>query len=252
MLLATGLNKSFGGIRAVQDLSLEAGDTGIVGIIGPNGAGKTTIINLISGIYVADSGTIEFNGQDVTAMKQHEIARLGISRTFQNIRLFKGLNCLDTVKTACDYKNPYNVLEALFYTPKVRKAEKLLEEEAFNYLEMVGLSDLADERPENLPYGLQRRLEIARALINKPSLLLLDEPAAGLNQDEVCDLIELIRGIHRNNFIGMIIIEHKMEVIMNLCQKIYVQSFGKTIAVGTPREVQTHPEVLKAYLGEEG
>lgn len=251
MLLASGLNKSFGGVSAVQDFSIEVGDTGIVGIIGPNGAGKTTIINLISGIYQADSGTIEFNGQDVTAMKQYAIARLGISRTFQNIRLFKGLNCLDTVKTAFDYKTPYNVLEALFYTSKVRKAEQNLEDEAFRYLEMVALSDLADERPENLPYGLQRRLEIARALINNPSLLLLDEPAAGLNPDEVCDLIDLIRGIHQNNSISMIIIEHKMEVIMNLCQKIYVQSFGKTIAVGTPHEIQTHPEVLKAYLGLE-
>ena len=252
MLVVSGLNKSFGGLRAVQDFSMEVSEAGIVGIIGPNGAGKTTIINLISGIYRADTGTIEFAGRDITPLKQHEIARLGISRTFQNIRLFKGLNCLDTVKTACDYKNPYGALEALFYTPKVRKAEKQLEEEAFRYLEMMSLVDLADERPENLPYGLQRRLELARALITRPRLLLLDEPAAGLNPDEVCDLIELIRGIHRNNPIGIIIIEHKMEVIMNLCQKIYVQSFGKTIAVGTPREVQTHPEVLKAYLGEEG
>jgi len=156
------------------------------------------------------------------------------------------------VKTACDFKNPYNVVEALLYTPRVWKAEKQLEDEAFRYLEMLNLADLAEERPENLPYGLQRRLEIARALINKPSLLLLDEPAAGLNSDEVCDLIELIRSIHQNNAISMIVIEHKMEVIMNLCQKIYVQNFGKTIAVGSPHEVQTHPEVLKAYLGLEG
>lgn len=251
LLQIRNLNKNFGGLKAVQNFNMEVEKGSITGIIGPNGAGKTTILNLISGIYKADSGQILFNNRDISNMKQHQIARLGISRTFQNIRLFKGLNCLDNVKAARDYCTPYNLLEALLQLPRVARAERELERVARDCLELVNLSHYAPEKPENLPYGLQRRLEIARALVNKPLLLLLDEPAAGLNPEEVIDLIQLIKKIYHDLQLTIIIIEHKMEVIMNLCQKIYVQNFGQTIAVGTPREIQTNKKVLQAYLGEE-
>ncbi|QGP92049.1 Lipopolysaccharide export system ATP-binding protein LptB [Neomoorella glycerini] len=251
MLQICNLNKNFGGVKAVQNFNMEVEKGSITGIIGPNGAGKTTILNLISGIYKADAGQIFFNNRDISNMRQHQIVRLGISRTFQNIRLFKGLNCLDNVKAARDYCTPYNLLEALLQLPRVARAERELERVARECLELVNLSHYAPEKPENLPYGLQRRLEIARALVNKPRLLLLDEPAAGLNPEEVSDLIQLIKKIYHDLQLTIIIIEHKMEVIMNLCQKIYVQNFGQTIAVGTPGEIQTNKEVLQAYLGEE-
>ena len=245
------VTKNFGGLRAVDDFSMEVPDGSIYGIIGPNGAGKTTIFNLISGIYKPDSGTVWLDGEDITHLSQERIAACGVSRTFQNIRLFKGLSVLDNVKVAQDYGTSYGVLQALISGPKVKAIEKKLETEAFEHLKLMHLESYAEEKPENLSYGIQRRLEIARALSMKPKIMLLDEPAAGLNPEEVIQLIKFIREIKRNMGVSILIIEHRMDVIMGLCERIYVQDFGVNIAVGTPKEIQADEKVLAAYLGGE-
>ncbi len=241
----------FGGVTAVDKFSMEIKKGEIKGIIGPNGAGKTTIFNLLSHIYTPGSGTIEFDGVDVTAKDQIQIARMGLSRTFQNTRLFAGLNVLDNVKVGLDHAGKYSMLEAFFKLPRVRKEEKRIEAEAMHCLEVLKLSQFAEMRPSNLSYGIQRRVEIARALASKPKLLLLDEPAAGLNPEEVFVLIDFIRDIKEKFDLSILIIEHRMDLIMSLCDYIYVQDFGHTIAQGTPEEIQVNPAVLAAYLGEE-
>lgn len=241
----------FGGVTAVDKFSMEIKKGEIKGIIGPNGAGKTTIFNLLSHIYTPDSGTIEFDGVDVTAKDQIQIARMGLSRTFQNTRLFAGLSVLDNVKVGLDHAGKYSMLEAFFRLPRVRKEEKRIEAEALHCLEVLDLSKYAYARPSNLSYGIQRRVEIARALASRPKLLLLDEPAAGLNPEEVFVLIDFIRDIKTKFDLSIIIIEHRMDLIMSLCDYIYVQDFGHTIAQGLPEEIQVNPAVLAAYLGEE-
>ncbi len=241
----------FGGVTAVDKFSMEIKKGEIKGIIGPNGAGKTTIFNLLSHIYTPGSGSIEFCGVDVTAKDQIEIARMGLSRTFQNTRLFTGLNVLDNVKVGLDHAGNYSMLEAFLRLPRVRKEEKRIETEAMNCLEVLELSQYATARPSNLSYGIQRRVEIARALAGRPKLLLLDEPAAGLNPEEVFVLIDFIRDIKEKFDLSILIIEHRMDLIMSLCDYIYVQDFGHTIAKGTPQEIQVNPAVLAAYLGEE-
>ncbi|MCG0278372.1 MAG: ABC transporter ATP-binding protein [Thermanaeromonas sp.] len=252
MILETiDLNKRFGGVTAVVDFSLKLPPGAIFGIIGPNGAGKTTIFNLISGIYRPDSGKIIFQGSDITGLEQHQIARKGIGRTFQNIRLFRGLTVLENVLVALDPGAPYGLGESLLSTPRKFKIEKSLRERARHYLNIVGLDKFRDLAPESLPYGLRRKLEIARALATEPQVLLLDEPAAGLNPSEVRELISLISDLNGNQALSILLIEHRMEVVMQLCQCIYVQNFGRTLAIGPPAEIQRHPEVIKAYLGEE-
>lgn len=251
ILRTEGIGKKFGGVTAVNSFSMDIREGEIKGIIGPNGAGKTTIFNLLSHIYTSDTGKVEFTGIDVTAKDQIEIARMGLSRTFQNTRLFAGLNVLDNVKVGLDASGKYTMLEAFLRLPRVRREEKRIAEEAMHCLEVLDLSKYAMERPSNLAYGIQRRVEIARALASKPKVLLLDEPAAGLNPEEVFELIDFIREIKDKFNLSILIIEHRMDLIMSLCDYIYVQDFGHTIAKGTPEEIQVNPVVLAAYLGEE-
>jgi len=245
------ISKNFGGVSAVDKFSMKISEGEIQGIIGPNGAGKTTIFNLLSHIYCPDTGTVELNGVDVTAKDQITIASMGLSRTFQNTRLFAGLNVLDNVKVGLDYNGKYSIIEAFFKLPRVRREEKRIEAEAKKCLDVLELSKYEKARPSNLPYGIQRRVEIARALASNPKILMLDEPAAGLNPEEVFELIDFIRDIKKNFKLSILIIEHRMDLIMNLCDYIYVQDFGHTIAEGTPGEIQCNPAVLAAYLGEE-
>jgi len=244
---------SFGGVEAVKNYSMELNKGEIRGIIGPNGAGKTTIFNIISRIYNQDKGTIEFAGQSIDGMDQIQVARMGLSRTFQNTRLFTGLNVLDNVKVALDFASKYTIIEALFLLPRRFRYEKETRERAMECLHILGLESYANHNVTSLPYGIQRRVEIARALVGRPKVLMLDEPAAGLNTEEVFQLIDFIKGIvQRDPELAILVIEHRMDLIMNLCSFIYVQDFGITIAGGVPEEIQNNPKVLAAYLGEEG
>ena len=251
VLRVEGICKNFGGVVAVKDFSMQLSCGEIRGIIGPNGAGKTTIYNLISNIYIRDSGRILINDVDTAGMPQEKVARLGLSRTFQNTRLYSGLSVLDNVKSAIDCTGDYNFIQAYLRTPKMRREEKRIAEEALYCLETAKLGKYANMRPGNLPYGIQRRLEIARALAMRPSVLMLDEPAAGLNPDEMYGLMDFIREIHDSFSLAILVIEHKMDLIMQLCDYIYVQNFGNTIAEGMADEVRNNPLVLEAYLGQE-
>lgn len=246
------LRKSFGGVEAVKDFSFSIDAGEIIAIIGPNGAGKTTIFNLISKIYQPDEGTLTFAGEDITKTSQIETARLGVSRTFQNTRLFTGLNVLDNVKVALDFDGKYSLIEAMFLLPRRWKRERETTRRAMECLKLLNLDQYANVRPSNLPYGIQRRVEIARALVSNPKILMLDEPAAGLNPEEVFQLVDFIREIHEKYpKLAILVIEHRMDLVMNLSDYIYVQDFGQTIAKGVPEEIQNDPLVLKAYLGEE-
>jgi branched-chain amino acid transport system ATP-binding protein len=245
------ISKSFGGVKAIDDFSFAVGQHDIVGIIGPNGAGKTTAFNLLTGVYPLDSGQVLLGGTDISKLPQHEIARAGMARTFQNIRLFRGLSVLENVMTAADPDAKYNLLDVLFYTGRKRHSEEAARKQASEYLKIVGLAGFENERPESLPYGLQRKLEIARALATKPKVLLLDEPAAGLNPSEVREFIELVKRLHKQFDFSIIIIEHRLEVIMELSSQIFVLNFGKLLASGTPSEVVSNKAVTEAYLGEE-
>ena len=245
------IKKSFGGIKAIVDFSLEANAGEIHGIIGPNGAGKTTIFNTISGVYQADSGSVILNGEDITKLPQYKITRLGIGRTFQNIRIFRGLTIEENVLCAFDPQSRYSVFGGLIPTPKRFKEEKRGRELARKYLEVVGMADKKDERPENLSYGNQRKVEIARALMCEPKVLLLDEPAAGLTPTEVAELTELIKRISKEFGFAILLIEHRLDLVMSISDLIHVQNFGETIAVGPAEEVQHNQAVIEAYLGAE-
>ena len=245
------LTKDFGGVRAVDKFSYQLEVGALNAIIGPNGAGKTTIFNLVTGIYDPTEGHIFFGGDEITGTITHQISAKGIARTFQNIRLFSDFSVLDNVRTACHRYASYTVWEGLIPTPRRRREEKALAERAWRLLELVDLSDRAHEMSKNLPYGHQRRLEIARALAQEPKLLLLDEPAAGMNPDETVQLMDFIEQIHDSFDLTILLIEHHMEVVMGLADDIVVIDFGRTIAQGTPEEVQANPVVIEAYLGAE-
>ncbi len=243
------VEKHFGGVHAIDNFSVKIEQGQIHGLIGPNGAGKTTIFNNITGIYAPDAGKIIFMGEDITGSSPSRVAQLGIGRTFQNIRLFSNLSVLDNVVIASGKDATYNLPQAILHSEKFKKREKLLYDKAMNLLEIVGLQDKANERANSLPYGHQRKLEIARAMALDPKLLLLDEPAAGMNADESLELVDFVRDIRGLFKITILMIEHHMDVVSNLCDYCTVLNFGKTLAVGTPAEVKSNPEVIKAYLG---
>ena len=245
------LTKNFGGLCAVEAFTGELKNNQIVGIIGPNGAGKTTILNLITGIYQPTSGTIIFKKEDISGLEPHEINHRGIARTYQNINLFEGMTVIETIKIAYSWRAKHNFLEAMISWPSVQKFEKETHEKGMHWLELVGLADQADQIAQSLPYGMQRRVEIARALATEPEVLLLDEPGAGINHTEIHGLVDLISSLHKELGLSIILIDHRMDVIMRLCDWIYVQDFGKSIAKGTPEQIQNDPIVIKAYLGEE-
>lgn len=245
------VEKRFGGVQAIDNFSVKIEHGKIHGLIGPNGAGKTTIFNNITGIYAPDAGRIFFMGQDITGMAPYKVAQLGIGRTFQNIRLFSNLSVLDNVIIASGMDATYNMPQAIFHSKKFKEREKFLNEKARDLLDIVGLQDKAGERANSLPYGHQRKLEIARALALDPELLLLDEPAAGMNSEEELDLVSFVKEIKERFDITILMIEHHMDVVTNLCDYCTVLNFGKTIAVGTPAEIKANPEVIRAYLGGE-
>lgn len=245
------VEKHFGGVHAIDNFSVKIEQGKIHGLIGPNGAGKTTIFNNITGIYAPTAGKILFMDQDITGFAPYKVAQLGIGRTFQNIRLFSNLSVLENVIIASGMDATYNMPQAIFHSKKYKEREKFLNEKAMNLLEIVGLQDKAGEKASALPYGHQRKLEIARAMALNPQLLLLDEPAAGMNAEESLDLVNFVREIRDRFDITVLMIEHHMDVVTNLCDYCTVLNFGKTIAVGTPAEVKANPEVIRAYLGGE-
>lgn len=251
ILKITDLQKNFGGVVATRDFSLDIEKNKIVGLIGPNGAGKTTIFNIITGIYKPSGGSVEFMGNSIVGKKPFQIALAGIARTFQNIRLFTNLSVLDNVIIASHQDCNYSIFSEMTHLGSFKKTEKAVREHAMQLLEMVGLQDITNRIAGGLPYGHQRRLEIARALAIHPKLLLLDEPAAGMNADESEDLCNFIFDLHRKFDLTIFLIEHHMDVVVKLCDTVTVLNFGQTICQGTPDQVIAEPCVIEAYLGEE-
>lgn len=251
LLEIRGLTHRFGGLTAVADFNLSLLDGELVGIIGPNGAGKTTVFNLITGVYRPSKGSIIIDGKELAGLAPHWTTRLGIARTFQNIRLFKDLSVLDNVRTAHYGQAEYGAFAALFRLGCYAREETEIIDRSMELLTLFNLEDHAEERSGSLPYGLQRRLEIARALATRPKLLLLDEPAAGMNPGEVARLMELIRWVRQAFKVTILLIEHQMQLVMSICERLMVLDFGATIAQGKPEEIRSDRRVLAAYLGEE-
>jgi branched-chain amino acid transport system ATP-binding protein len=245
------VTKNFGGLRAVGDVSFEVPSRSIFGLIGPNGAGKTTVFNLITGVYTPDAGSIRFGGTDLGALAPAQIARAGIGRTFQNIRLFAQLTVLENLLVACELHKKANLLAAVLRLPVHYADERAMRERAYELLEVFELANVANEPSTSLPYGNQRRLEIARAMMLEPKLLLLDEPAAGMNYGEAEGLKTQIRWLRDEFELTVVLVEHNMQVVMGVCEDIHVLDHGETIAHGTPAEIKEHPKVLAAYLGQE-
>ena len=244
------LGISFGGLRAVNDFSVSIKKEQLYGLIGPNGAGKTTIFNLLTGVYKPDSGKLILDGTDVTGKSTIDINKAGIARTFQNIRLFSQLSVLDNVKVGLHNNHSYSTVESIFRLPRFHKVEKEMNEIAMELLEVFGLKEDANVQAQNLPYGQQRKLEIARALATKPKLLLLDEPAAGMNPNETEELMEMIRFVRDHFHMTILLIEHDMKLVSGICEQLTVLNFGEVLAQGDTSTVLNDPQVIKAYLGE--
>jgi branched-chain amino acid transport system ATP-binding protein len=251
LLELRGVTRRFGGLTAVKDVSFSVEEGGLFGVIGPNGAGKTTLFNLISGIYTPDTGSISLAKGPVSGLAPHRVAARGIARTFQNIRLIGDLSALDNVKIACHMRGAPPLLSAVLRAPSYHRAEADIDARARRLLELLGLGALAGEPAAGLPYGSQRRLEIARALAAQPRLLLLDEPAAGMNPQESADLMRLIRRLRDEFRLTILLVEHNMKVVMGVCERIHVLDHGESIAEGTPEEIRKDAKVIEAYLGAE-
>lgn len=256
ILKASEISIVFGGLRAVSDLNMELCKGELVGLIGPNGAGKTTVFNMLSGVYTPTSGQITYTDKNdkvhiVNKMSPAQLNKIGIARTFQNIRLFGNLTVADNIRIAMHAQREANPLHILFRTPKFRKDEEMMTKRVQNLLKLFGLAEKENEQAKNLPYGEQRKLEICRALASQPQILLLDEPAAGMNPQETKELMELIAFIRKEFDLTILLIEHDMKLVMGICERLFVLNYGQVLASGTPEEIQQNPEVIKAYLGSE-
>ena len=256
ILTASDISIVFGGLRAVSDLNMELTKGELVGLIGPNGAGKTTVFNMLSGVYTPTSGQITYTDKKnrihiVNKMSPAQLNKIGIARTFQNIRLFGNLTVADNVRIAMHAQRKANPFHILFRTPKFRKDEEMMTNQVRSLLKLFGLLEKENELAKNLPYGEQRKLEICRALASQPQILLLDEPAAGMNPQETKELMELISFIRKEFHLTILLIEHDMKLVMGICERLYVLNYGRVLASGKPEEIQQNPEVIKAYLGAE-
>lgn len=251
VLKAQHLSIVFGSLRAVDDFSLEIGESELVGLIGPNGAGKTTVFNMLTGVYQPTEGAYYLCGKKMNGKKAHQVVAAGVARTFQNIRLFKKMTVIENVKVAMNMHMSYSLVDGIFRTPKYWKEEAEIENRALELLDIVHLKDKAEFVAENLPYGQQRRLEIARALATGMKVLLLDEPAAGMNPTETAELLDIINVIREKFKISVLLIEHDMSLVMKICERIQVIDYGVTIASGTPCEIANNKRVIEAYLGKD-
>ena len=250
LLEATDLGISFGGLRAVDELNMQIEKGALVGLIGPNGAGKTTVFNMLTGVYRPTDGGIRLDGENIVGRKPHEICKMGIARTFQNIRLFTKLSVLDNVKAGFHNEITYSLPESLLHVGSYHRKEKQMNEKAMEILKVFDLDGQWDYKAANLPYGKQRKLEISRALATDPKLLLLDEPAAGMNPNETAELMETIELVRKQFDVTVLLIEHDMKLVSGICEYLYVLNFGRLLAGGTPSAVLSNPEVITAYLGD--